>query len=76
MSQALVEALGAERVRRQEALAPYTTFKIGGPADLFYEPTSADELARKIVLAWLETPFEGGRHERRIALLDAPPAAR
>lgn len=45
MSQALVEALGAERVRRDEILAPYTTFRIGGPADLFYEPASADELA-------------------------------
>ncbi len=51
MSQALVEALGAERVRRQEILAPYTTFKIGGPADLFYEPASADELARAIQAA-------------------------
>jgi ribose 5-phosphate isomerase B len=25
-----------------------------------------DELAKRIVKAWLETPFEGGRHERRI----------
>jgi ribose 5-phosphate isomerase B len=24
------------------------------------------ELAKEIVKAWLETPFEGGRHERRI----------
>jgi UDP-N-acetylmuramate dehydrogenase len=37
--------LGPHRVRRDEALAPYTTFKIGGPADLFYEPRDADELA-------------------------------
>ena len=35
----------------------------------------SEELVRKIVLVWLETPFEGGRHERRIALLDAPPEA-
>lgn len=35
-------------------LAPYTTFRIGGPADLLYEATSADALA-KAVLAARET---------------------
>jgi ribose 5-phosphate isomerase B len=30
------------------------------------------ELAKAIVETWLATPFEGGRHVRRIALLDAP----
>jgi ribose 5-phosphate isomerase B len=30
-----------------------------------------EELALKIVRAWLETAFEGGRHERRIAQLNA-----
>lgn len=49
--QAVLEALGAERVRRGEALAPYTTFRIGGPADLFYEPETAEELARAILAA-------------------------
>ena len=49
--QAVLEALGADRVRRGEVLAPYTTFKIGGPADLFYEPQTADELARAILAA-------------------------
>ena len=29
-------------------LAPYTTFKIGGPADLFFEATSADALANAV----------------------------
>jgi len=47
----LLEALGAERVRRGEILAPYTTFRIGGPADLFYEPETAEELARAILAA-------------------------
>ena len=28
------------------------------------------ELALEIVRIWLETPFEGGRHARRIAMLD------
>ncbi|OGF64794.1 ribose-5-phosphate isomerase [Candidatus Giovannonibacteria bacterium RIFCSPHIGHO2_01_FULL_45_24] len=29
-----------------------------------------DELAKKAVKLWLETGFEGGRHERRIAKID------
>lgn len=32
-------------------LAPFTTFRIGGPADLFYEATTADELARAVLAA-------------------------
>ena len=32
----------------------------------------AEELALRIVRIWLETPFEGGRHARRIAQLDLP----
>jgi ribose 5-phosphate isomerase B len=30
------------------------------------------ELARSIGTAWLDTPFEGGRHVRRIEKLDTP----
>ena len=30
-----------------------------------------DELAKKAVKLWLETPFEGGRHTRRIAKIDS-----
>jgi len=30
------------------------------------------ETALQIVQIWLETPFEGGRHQRRIDLIDAP----
>jgi UDP-N-acetylmuramate dehydrogenase len=48
---ALAAQLGPDRVRRDVVLAPYTTFRIGGPADLFYEPTSADELAAAVALA-------------------------
>jgi ribose 5-phosphate isomerase B len=33
------------------------------------------EMALSIVRIWLDTPFEGGRHQRRIELIDAPPAA-
>ena len=31
------------------------------------------ETALQIVQIWLDTPFEGGRHQRRIDLIDAPP---
>lgn len=32
------------------------------------------ETALELVRIWLETPFEGGRHQRRIDLIDAPGA--
>ena len=48
---ALSGVLGSERISRDVALAPYTTFKIGGPADLFYEARSADELAKAVDVA-------------------------
>ena len=47
----LDRALGSDRVLRKVVLAPYTTFKIGGPADYFYEARSADELASAILTA-------------------------
>lgn len=48
---ALARRLGAERLRADVPLGPYTTFKIGGPADLLYEPQSAGELAAAIAAA-------------------------
>ena len=30
------------------------------------------ETALELVRVWLDTPFEGGRHQRRIDLIDAP----
>lgn len=44
-------SLASDRLRRDEALAPYTTFKIGGPADVLYDATSADDLAEAVRLA-------------------------
>lgn len=49
--EALIERLGAQRVERDRVLAPYTTFRIGGPADLFFEARSADELASAVIAA-------------------------
>src|SRR6476619_4515834 len=54
----LAERLGSHEVRRAEILAPYTTFKIGGPADLFFEATSADALANAFLAAReLDVPY-------------------
>ena len=38
--------LGADRLERDVPLAPLTTFRIGGPADLLYRARTADELVR------------------------------
>ena len=47
----LRRVLAADRLRRDVPLAPFTTFKIGGPADLLYDATTADELAIAITAA-------------------------
>jgi UDP-N-acetylmuramate dehydrogenase len=48
---ALAARLDRTRLRRDEPLAPHTTFKIGGPADLLYDATSADDLANAVLAA-------------------------
>jgi UDP-N-acetylmuramate dehydrogenase len=48
---ALRRLLGPDRLRAEVPLAPFTTFRIGGPADLFYEPETPDELAQSILAA-------------------------
>jgi UDP-N-acetylmuramate dehydrogenase len=47
----LGDRIDLARLKRGEPLAPYTTFRIGGPADLFYDATSADDLANAVVAA-------------------------
>ena len=55
---ALVARLDGDRLRRDEPLAPYTTFRIGGPADLLYDATSADDLANALLAARAtDTPY-------------------
>ena len=44
----LAMKLEPARSRRNEVLAPYTTFRIGGPADLLYDATSAEALANAV----------------------------
>jgi UDP-N-acetylmuramate dehydrogenase len=55
LARALGEALGADRVRPNVALAPFTTFKVGGPAEWFLEARSSGE-----VLAALRVTHELG----------------
>lgn len=42
---------GAERLRSEEPLARYTTFKVGGPAEWFVEARTSDEIVDALRLA-------------------------
>ena len=54
----LAARLNQSQLRRDEPLAPYTTFRIGGPADLMYNAISADDLANAVQSARdLEVPY-------------------
>lgn len=48
---ALAADLDRSRLRRSVPLAPFTTFRIGGPADLYYPATDAEDLARAVSAA-------------------------
>src|ERR1700737_1042529 len=47
----LIARLDSARLKRDEPLAQYTTFKIGGPADFFYDATSTEDLAGAVIAA-------------------------
>lgn len=51
LEEALTVALGPGRAHRQAPLAPLTTFKVGGPADVLVEPSGGDELVRALEVA-------------------------
>jgi UDP-N-acetylmuramate dehydrogenase len=54
----LAARLDPARLEHDVPLAPYTTFKIGGPADLLYRARTPDELAEAVLAAReLEVPF-------------------
>ena len=54
----LERRLGKGRVEHDVVLAPYTTFKIGGPADHFFRARTPDDLATAIQAAReLELPY-------------------
>ena len=44
----LQNALGEERVRRDEPMAAHTSFRAGGPADLFLTPSDETQAARAV----------------------------
>jgi UDP-N-acetylmuramate dehydrogenase len=47
----LIARLDSARLKRDEPLAQYTTFRIGGPADFFYDATSTEDLAGAVTAA-------------------------
>ena len=47
----LARRLGAARLERDVPLAPLTTFRIGGPADLLYRARTPDELVEAVTVA-------------------------
>ena len=51
LNQRVTEQIGAGRLKTNVPLAPFTTFKIGGPADFYIDARSADELAAAILIA-------------------------
>jgi UDP-N-acetylmuramate dehydrogenase len=51
LASALDRAFGVERVQRDVPLAPFTTFKVGGPADLLIEARSEAEIVEAVKLA-------------------------
>lgn len=46
------------KIKEQEMLAPYTTYKVGGPADLFFQAETNDDFIKSIIAArTLGIPF-------------------
>jgi UDP-N-acetylmuramate dehydrogenase len=48
---AMRSAFGPERIRANEPLAPLTTFRVGGPAEWYFESRSSDEVVTAIRIA-------------------------
>lgn len=47
----IIKSLGKDRLKLNEPMAKHTTFGIGGPADLFYEARTKEELVKAMRLA-------------------------
>ena len=47
----LEQQFGADRVRREVPLAPMTTFKVGGPAEIFIETHGEQEMISALTIA-------------------------
>ena len=48
---ALAAAFGAQRIARNAPLAPFTTFRVGGPADFLFEARTSEEITAALRLA-------------------------
>jgi len=56
--QALIKELGPLRVRKNEPMRVHTTFKIGGPAELFFEAYRVEDLIKAVVVCQeLKIPY-------------------
>lgn len=54
----LIDCIGIENVKLEEPMEKHTTFRIGGPADYFLCPQTAEELKAVIhVCKETETPY-------------------
>lgn len=51
MKKKLIELLGKDKLKFNEPLKNHTTFKIGGPADFFYEAETIEELTEAVKAA-------------------------
>jgi UDP-N-acetylmuramate dehydrogenase len=51
VAQALIRAFGDERVGRGVLLGPLTTFRVGGPAECFFEARTSEEIVTALALA-------------------------
>ena len=51
-AESIAFVLGAARVRRDVPLAPFTTFRVGGPAEWLIETRTSDEIAAALRIAF------------------------
>ncbi len=51
LEQRLAEVLEADQILRNEPMSRHTTFKVGGPADLFVAPRTVDEISACVAAA-------------------------
>ena len=57
---ALSARLGPSRLQRDVPLAPFTTFRIGGPADLFLKARTPEDLVEAVTAATRRSRELGG----------------
>lgn len=50
-SEQMIARFGRERIRAEEPLARYTTFKVGGPAEWFLEARTSDDIVAALRIA-------------------------